>query len=145
MVDRMARDKYSTLLRRYATGRITNLVFEKQSDALIPSKDDAIFGIHQFLWPLYDDVRIWGHRRIGNLSLSREDRSLVAESIVFLHTSREYRWPVYTLTGILRKLLTFGRRPNWDTAHLDEDAWPFACRGEFDDEARKPRLLSGRH
>ncbi len=130
MVERDARDRLALLLRRLATGRITNDEFE---DALPwGSEDAAIWAVfREGAWCLYDDLD--EHRLVGKHRLSRENRREVAKWILFLKSDKEYEWPRHRAWKSLlywpANVITLGLmarmcRRRWRT-DPDRQAWPF--------------------
>lgn len=152
MIDRIARDEYSKLLRKFFRGGITNFEYEDEFDS-IPEDydvdDRTVYAIYQAVWPCYCDLR--KHKMTGNNSLTKEGKRIVARFILFLHTDYPYEWPKPKIEigkGILR-LLSFGlfgkrEHENPEEAKGDEDIWPFFRREDFEEALKHPRLLTGK-
>jgi hypothetical protein len=149
MIDRVARDEMTVLVRRLVACRITNDDFEES----VPHSDDpAIRAVHGAAWRLYSDLET--RRLDGPHRVPKVFRREIARWILFLNSNEEYAWPKYDLFQIYNwplNLLTFGwwerrkeRRSNRFMAAGDFDVWPFMSRTSFENAARNPVLLTGR-
>jgi len=137
MVDRNARDQMVLLLRRLATGRITNDEFETQRP--VSSTDPAVDEIyHRGVWGFYSDLH--EHR----LVLSRGERREIARFILFLKSDLDYQWPRRKLWGellwMLAGLLTLGLAGRLYWRRLGRSGnvsvWPFLRRDDFERAVR---------
>jgi hypothetical protein len=144
VVDRKARNGYAELLRHFAAGRVLNWHYEDASDAFTDSDDPAIFRVFGAMWPAYCDIR--KHYMTGEHCLDKSGRAIVARYILFLHSDREYEWPVPGRWRLFLNLLTLGI---WGLLNPlpqsggDEAVWPFFRRSDLEEEAARPRLLAG--
>ena len=148
MIDHEARRRVSELLRHLVSGQITNDAFE---DALPEgSGDRAVQEISSEAWYLYSDL--WEHRLVGKERLSREARTHVARTILFLKSPLEYEWPEWPfrsrmVSSMLRVLtlgaLGRGARVRYEKAG-DIEVWPFLRRADYDAALKTPPYLSGR-
>lgn len=88
MVDRDARDKYSEIVIKFASGQMSNFDFEKK----VPLSNDAVIDdIFKTLWCFYDDFK--KHHLSGDSALSEEALSHIERWIIFLKSDEEYMWP----------------------------------------------------
>lgn len=92
MVDREVRRQYAQLLRQFGSGRMTNEEYEERQWEISAPDDPALREIASEIWLVYDDVST--HRMIGPHRLSRESRRGIARAVLFLHSDREYGWPL---------------------------------------------------
>ena len=100
MIDRPARDRLASNLRRLASGRITNDEFEaSHSDS---SPDRAVEQIGAWAQWHYDDSRVY--RLIGKDRLPLKTRRTAARAVLFLRTDREYEWPEWPAMFSFRNL-----------------------------------------
>ena len=152
MIDRIARDEYSLLLRRFFSGGITNFDYEKEFDS-IPEEFDAddwsIIAIYQAIWPCYCDLS--KHKMTGKNSLTAEGKKTVARFILFLHTDYPYEWPKpkVEIGMALLRLLTFGlfgkrAADDSDERTGDDEVWPFFRKEDYDEALKQPKFLSGK-
>ncbi len=144
MVDREARDGYAELLRHFAAGRVLNWDYEDASDEFTDSDDPAVFGVFWGVWPAYCDIR--KHHMAGKNRLDKTGRRTVARYVLFLHSDREYEWPVRGRWRPLLNLLTvgvWGLLNPLPKGNGDEAVWPFYRRSDLEEEAARPRLLAG--
>lgn len=151
MVDRDARNKLAEALRHLVSGRITNDDFEEA--VALRTDDTAFHAIKEEVWQLYSDLR--EHRLVGSDAVSKYDRRIVAQFILFLHSDLEYEWPQPPSDGFLkpfaralRRLLSFAPNPRrvddeWKAAG-DFDVWPFIRRKDYEEALSNPKLLRGR-
>lgn len=144
MICRASRDRLALGLRRYVSGKIHN----EELDAIaIDWKDQGAAAAKMEAWFLYSDL--CQHYAIGKHSLSKEQKRLVAQWIVFLHGNSEYLWPErrWSLAFLPINLLTFGwwgRRKFREFKKAgDIEAWPFLQATDRDRAASQPRFLAG--
>ena len=146
MVDRNARDQMVLLLRRLATGRITNDEFEEHLP--ISRADPAVDEIyHRGVWGLYSDLH--EHRLVGRQRLSRSERREIARFVLFLKSDLEYEWPGRhlwkELLWMLAGLLTLGLAGRLYWRRLgrrgDVSVWPFVRQEDFERAMRHPCYL----
>lgn len=144
-VDAPARRLASTLLRRLASGRITNDAFEAQWPS---SPDPALRVLRDAAWFLYSDTH--EYRLAGPDRLLPSVKRHLARWILFLHTELPYAWPEMSrpesLARLFAGLITLGVATRlWKTAlerSDDADVWPFFRRTDFRRALRSPRLLT---
>jgi len=155
MIDRAARDRAATLLRRFVGGRMTNDDFD--SDFPQSRTDPALDALSGASWHLYSDNST--HRLTGRHALTREGRRQVLRWVLFLHSGLEYEWPDFNwyrvvrtpsplIDWLLRGALT--RRKEREAAEIaefqaagDYDVWPFIREADLRRALRHPRLLGG--
>jgi hypothetical protein len=82
MIDPRSRTEAALLLRRFASGRITNDDFDERYPRRSP--DPGVVAVGGVAWTLYSDLRTY--RLVGQKALSSTDRRLVARCMVFLHS-----------------------------------------------------------
>jgi len=149
IIDRDARDITALLIRRLATGRITNDEFEDRQP--LGSPDPAVTEIFdRGASGLYSDLH--EHRLTGSNRLPREARREIARMILFLKNDLDYEWPTPTLwqellwmvTGLLT--LRGGSRfyMRWMGTRGEVGVWPFLRREDFEQAIRSPCYLAGR-
>ena len=120
MVDREARRQYAQLLRQFISGRMTNDEYEKRFDSIQASVGDpAVWEAYHQIWITYDDY--YTHRMTRAHRLTGEDRRSVARMVLFLHSDREYGWPVGQSWGCL---LAFLLAADFWAAVSAVDRWP---------------------
>ena len=139
--DRDARNKTATLLKRYATGHITN---DELADNIPSSDDPAIKAIDDFSWTFYDDLT--QHYAKDKHKLSKTEKKHIARCILFLKSNHEYTYPKegsrssYSLLPLLN-LLTLGLfnkllpRNSKAEEHGDLSVWPFVSRKQLNQTA----------
>jgi hypothetical protein len=132
MVDLESRMNAGLLLRRLASGRLTNDEFDEAYPSW--SRDRGVRNISEFAWSLYSDYHT--HRLLGRHALTPETRRIAARCVLFLHSGVEYEWPDpprIRLGAELRQFLTLGLWPSgyrrafdeWQKS-IDTQLWPFA-------------------
>ncbi len=146
MIDREARIRAALLLRRFAAGRITNVVFDDEYP--VGSPDPGVRAVGDRAWSLYSDFReLW-------LTPTAELRREIARWVVFLHSDAEYGWPPFAFISV--------RAPRWlnrlsgGQLHRRQDAafarwaaggeytvWPFRAAMELTRAAARPKYLVG--
>ena len=120
MVDRQARRQYAQLLRQFISGHMTNKEYEKRFDGIQASAGDpAVQEVYDEIWMTYDDC--YTHRMTGAHQLTGENRHSVARMVLFLHSDREYSWPLSQPWGCL---VTFLLAADFWAAVLAVDRWP---------------------
>ena len=145
MVDRAGRDRLALLLRRLASGRITNADFE--GERLDRSTDEALVALGDAGWSLYNDFGIY--RLHGKHALSPDALKAVARCVLFLDTDLHYEWPPRraSVRGILTTLLTLGlslrrERRAWESSG-PYHVWPFYRESDYQEACAHPRFLAG--
>ena len=145
MIDVEGRKLGALLLRRLASGRITN----DEWDEAFPSSGDAgLRAVEDFGWSLYSDFDTY--RLVGRHALSPELRLIVARCVLFLHSGREYAWPERPrLLPALGWLLSLGmRRSQNDVAfeawqlEIDWQVWPFESSADLAAAVRRPPFFT---
>ena len=128
-IDRSARKRLATLVRRLAAGVITNHQFESEC----PQSDDpAIHSIYCCgLWLLYDDFV--EHKLVGQWALNRRQRTHVARIVLFLLSGLPYRYPRITVFDRL------WHHRQWRAG--DESIWPFYSRSEYEATLQNPVFM----
>ena len=145
MIDREARTATAELLRHFMAGLITN--DELQDRLPRRSGDPAVREVGKASWYLYSDLR--EYRLVGKDKASPAVRAVVARWIAFLHTDREYEFPVVSTLSRLGytvlNLATVGiAGAIWRRRHRAEiENWPFARPSDLADALKSPRLLAG--
>lgn len=143
-IDITSRRAAASLLRQFASGRLTNDEFE---DRWPESRDPALSAVREAAWFLYSDLRTY--KLTGANRLPFAVRRQVARWALFLHSDLAYEWPVASRTETLARsiagLLTMGVATRlWKTALQvaeDADVWPFIRRVDYRRALRVPRLL----
>ncbi|MBX3509357.1 MAG: hypothetical protein KF714_11280 [Parvibaculum sp.] len=157
MIDREARDRAATLLRRFADGEITNEDF--YADYPRSGEDPALRAVFDEAWYYYSDLKT--HYLVGKHALTEEGRDVFARCEFFLLSDLEYRYPKNQFSGLGRPgifliLFTLGiewllylRRRRRDEYLLHEreaagdiSVWPFPSRADY--EAAKLSLSPSR-
>jgi len=145
-VDAAARREYASLLRHFASGRITNREFESR----MPDwREITRHEMDRAVWPLYDDFH--EHKLAGDYRVTPEGRQFIARMILFLRSDLPYRWPRLTglaqLPATLLSIFTIGRFGEWwfryRAPNGDQSVWPFFTRAEYEDALRNPLYLRG--
>jgi hypothetical protein len=144
MIDRIARDKFATLLRRLATGAITNFKFE---DEMIDSQDIALSKIEYHLaWPSYDDF--YEHRMTEDHVLTLGDRRNFARAILFLKSDLPYEWTdLRRPRGFRRLFMSIYMKLNRNYREPvlgDLRVWPFFRRSDYRQALRHPPFLKSK-
>ncbi len=148
MIDRQARNELALLIRRLATGRITNDQFEDTCPC--SAMDSATIHIpSEGVWYLYCDLREYYLR--GKDRLLPEQRRFAARMTLFLKSDLEYEWPTRDLTealmGILLNLLTLGRFAHFYRWYADSygemEVWPFARIEDYQAALKSPPFFNG--
>ena len=120
MVDREARRQYAQLLRQFISGRMTNDEYEKRFDSIQAAAGDPVVReAYEQIWMTYDDW--YTHRMTGSHRLTGENRRSVARMVLFLHSDREYGWPLDQPWGCL---LAFLLAADFWAAVSAVDRWP---------------------
>jgi hypothetical protein len=146
-VDQEARRHLALLVRRFASGSITN---DQLEEKLQDSEEHAILAIFLYgIWPLYHDFA--EHKLTGQWPLSQEGRHWVGRIIIFLHNDYPYRYPHLTglrqLPVMLLFIATLGRfgkiwlRYKWRGG--DRRVWPFYSESEYAQALKHPVFMSG--
>jgi hypothetical protein len=174
MVDRIARDRYSELIRHFCAGLMSNVEYDDRAAVIRRStRDPGVEAVFWAIWGLYDDLRT--HRLTGRWRLTRTTRREVARCLLFLQSNDEYLWPSVRWYGFFRiacmvlaaiglywsaDLRWYG--PGVIAASItvytavgivgrrslrrqgDEASWPFLHTEGLEEARRHPRLLNGR-
>ena len=148
MIDEKARIWGALLLRRLASGRITNDEFDEAYPEGSP--DRGVRSVWEFGYSLYSDY--YTYRLLGRHALGAEARRIVARCVLFLHSGLEYTWPeppAVQLWPALRQVLTLGL---WRSGYaqalnawqqsVDAAVWPFASRAELRRAATHPPFFA---
>lgn len=141
MVNREKRLEASGLIRKLATGELTNDDFE---DSFPREGDDpALAEIYQRLWFFWSDR--FTHRLTGPHQLSEDNFRLCERCVLFLGTDLEYEWPramaeaplslvFYRLLRMKRHQERIERKALNELERLgDLDVWPFIRRSDYED------------
>ena len=146
MIDRPARDSVALLIRRLASGRISNQDYE---DAWWATKthDEAVRAVLDAGWALYDDYRTYRLR--GAAALPPATLAAISRCVLFLTSDLEYEWPPLRPSPLFLAgtLLTLGimqrrRRARWE-ASGDHHVWPFRRYSDFKRALAHPPFLAG--
>jgi hypothetical protein len=143
-----ARKQLALLVRRLASGSITNDQFEDQLPA---SEESALHDIYFYgVWPLYDDFV--EHKLKNQWSLSQEGANWVGRIVLFLQSEKPYRYPKLMgysqLPVMLLSIITlgwFGRfwlRYKWRDG--EHSVWPFFSQLEYEEALKRPVFLCGK-
>jgi hypothetical protein len=146
-IDKEARKQLALLVRRLASGSITNDQFE---DQLPESDESALHDIYFYgVWPLYDDLV--EHKLKNQWALTQEGKEWVARIVLFLRSGNAYRYPILAgfsqLPVMFLSIITlgwFGRfwlKYKWRDG--DQSVWPFFSKSEYEDTLKHPILLNG--
>jgi len=151
-VDGIARSKAALLLRRFATGAMTNDDFE---DCMPITSDPAIAAIWNSVWCYYSDFRT--HRLLGRDRLHPDLKRVWIRWILFLDSENKYEWPeisaagneptVNVETGFGQWLRSvFAKDTKKSTTNNCEfvghyPAWPFISQKDYRSALRNPRRL----
>jgi len=146
MIDREARNILAEQLRHFVSGLITNDEFNNRLP--VKTQDTGFWAVEEEAWTLYSDW--YQHRLTGSHSVATSDRHIICRLILFLYSDLEYEWKKHPCTGFFRMfahIISSGRIPEhydrkWKTQG-DYDVYPFFRRSDFEQENRKPKLLSG--
>jgi hypothetical protein len=132
MVDVESRTNAALLLRRLASGRLTNDEFDEWYPEW--SKDRGVGKVWEFGWSLYSDY--FTYRLLGRHALSAKARRIVARCVLFLHSGLEYAWPDPPRKRLGEELRQFFTLGLWRSGYrqameewrqsIDVEAWPFA-------------------
>jgi len=114
MIDPTSRTEAALLLRRLASGRITNDDFDERYPRRSP--DPGVVAVGEVAWTLYSDLRTY--RLVGSKALSSADRRLVARCVLFLHSGLPYSWLPFRKTPFLSGVRRLFRAKR----HVTEDA-----------------------
>lgn len=151
MIDRVSRDKLALVIRRFATGKITNFEFENamfkinqnHRDSAI-CQDNAIECIVDYMWRFYDDLR--EYKAINRDKFNKDVKKHIAKIILFLQSDFEYVYPKSSsLTGFLN-ILSFGIYGYFINKKFekagDMDYYPFRHRDDFDTSLKFVKFLN---
>ncbi len=149
MIDRLERDRLALLLRRLASGRITNDDYDNERPTR--SRDRGLQAVSDAGWTLYSDYH--SYRLRGRRALLRHTVDQIGHCVLFLASDLEYEWPPpppLGALGILVAIVTLGwvdlREPQlWDAWRSagDHNVWPFYRRADYEEAIRHPRFLVG--
>ena len=143
LIDPTSRTEAALLLRRLASGRITNDDFDDRYPRRSP--DLGVVAIGELAWTLYSDLGTY--RLVGVNALSSADRRLVARCVLFLHSGLPYSWPPFQKKPMLSRLrgLFSARRHATEKAlqaTIDFEIWPFASAADITRAAHVPNVLT---
>jgi hypothetical protein len=134
-VDRPARRRAASLVRRFAAGDLTNDQFE---DRYPESRDRAIRAIRSRVWFYCDDLH--EHRLTGSDRPTPEGLAQMEQCALFLESEKPYEWPRHPAGGHLPlPMLLFP--PAWPLllwAHVrfqragESACWPFLRREDLE-------------
>lgn len=137
MIDRTARSKTVSLLKKFAAGHITN---DELADNIPNSQDPVIKAVDDFAWTLYNDLK--QHYAKDKHKLSKSEKKNIARCILFLKSDNEYTYPkdkfypLHTFIPLLN-LLSLGLfskflpRNSKADEHGDLSVWPFVSRKQL--------------
>jgi hypothetical protein len=145
-VDKEARKQLALLVRRLASGSITNDQFE---DQLPESDESALHDIFFYgVWPLYDDFV--EHKLKNQWALTKDGKEWVGRIVLFLRSGTVYRYPILTgltqLPVMFLSIITFGwfntywLKYKWGDG--DQTVWPFFSRSEYEEALKHPMYLN---
>ncbi len=150
-IDREARTKAASLLRRILEGNATNYQFEDEWPS--SRSDSALDAIVNMLWFTYDD---YPEYKFSEKRFRKEDVEMVQRCEIFLKLDCEYVWPKVNLA----RLFSMPSPSNWfhrmlkldkRKAHLlkkkeleiesfksagDFEVWPFLRRNDYERELK---------
>jgi hypothetical protein len=155
-VDRQSRDKAAKLLRRFASGQITNDEFE---DSMPETGDPAIHAIWDTAWYYYNDIK--RHKLVNVYRLHPDTRRMWVRWVLFLDSNHPYLWPdignpgndptAGAEDGLINLLKRLVVRSSGDQskAEIFESAgyypvWPFISTKDYREVLRRPKRLAGR-
>lgn len=85
MIDRLTRDRYAELLRRFIAGQVTNFEYEDRFDEVaidLDIADPAVEELFRVMWFPYCDIR--KHKMTGVHAIEGENRQTVLQFLLFL-------------------------------------------------------------
>ncbi len=150
IVDRVARSEAAMLLRRFASGQLTNDQFDNNMPV---TPDPAIAAIWDTAWAYYSDFK--EHRLTGQDRLHPDTKRAWIRWIMFLDTELKYLWPAISQPGNdpvaqresavaawLRAV--FVREDKSSNAGIFESTghypvWPFISQKDYREALRNPR------
>lgn len=153
-MDRAARDRASTLLRRLANGQFSNDQFE---DAMPRSSDPAIYAIFDTAWLYYSDFNEYW--LVGSHRLHPDMKRAWIRWILFLDSDLRYEWPPIRHPGadpmaqqgggLISTVLGLFGKGQPDAASVFDTAgrypvWSFISAKDYRQALRSPRRLAGR-
>lgn len=148
MIDRPSRDRLSTALRHYVSGRITN---DDLDEVEVDWRDRGAVAVKERAWGLYTDT--YQHRAVGLHYLPKSARDEIGRWILFLHSEHEYAWPHFSFLQIVNwpmNILTIGLWESRKQKRLDEfitagdfSVWPFISRQDYEGSLEHPRFFAG--
>ncbi|WP_442485415.1 hypothetical protein [Aeoliella sp. SH292] len=95
MVDTELRLRLAQDMRLLVTGRLSNDDFDDSYyDYYRDSKDPAVRVIGEFCWALYSSDVLWPYYLKGWHEIGRETKRTATYAFLFLHTNREYGYPL---------------------------------------------------
>lgn len=172
MIDIERRKKLAFHLRQLSVGLTTNDDFENNiaddvSYGWLPEQyyrskqvkhDDAVIvPMLELCWGLYNDTK--SHKLKGKYALNHEAEIIIAHSILFLHSNREYEWPYIqtivsgSIRDLLCEILTLGytwRARNRKLQQAFEEhkklgdyhVWPFFRNSDYQEQLQKQPFLN---
>jgi hypothetical protein len=134
-IDRPARQRAASLVRRFAAGNLTN---EELDDRYPESGDRAVRAVKRRIWFYSDDLR--EHRLTGPDRPTPEQLATLEQCALFLESERPYEWPRHPAGGHLPvPMLLFP--PAWPLllwVHVrfqragERACWPFIRREDLE-------------
>jgi hypothetical protein len=133
MIDKLARQNSAKILEEFYAGRLSTWDFEDQW----PQADDRVINdIIDLLNSVYNENK---NSKLDPDNLTDQGRIIIQNSIRFLRTDAEYKWPVYPLvpTGLryFQDLLMSRAEDekNWNQycASGNFNYWPFLKEEQF--------------
>jgi hypothetical protein len=167
MIDTARRKKLALHLRHLSVGLTTNDEFEEAvtesithgwlpeqyyRSKQVKNDDPIIQPMLDLCWGLYDDTR--QHRLTKSDKLTKEALRIIARSILFLHSDRDYEWSYFdtnnpllkfSLKDLILTILTLGHHYiKKRKAHLisyyqwqqqgEYDVWPFFRKIDYQNQ-----------
>ena|SRR5437868_6469629 len=122
MVLRESRDQVTSLVKRFASGEITNDEFSENFPH--DERDPLLIAIYEAFWFTYSDLRT---HRLNRTKVTPRFDQLVKRTLAFLASNKEYEWPKEaTAPSFLFMLPWYRRRMEQRLSKIgDYGAWPF--------------------
>ena len=148
MVNREARDRAATALRRFLVCETTNKEFDREFTEISATwkrkKDRAITAVYGFAWNLYDDFE--EHKLDGIWEPEDVVRQMAERCVRFLQTDLEYEWRRAEFIGLdWRRIFSkFLHWIKWEAdprrrfgqfmaeSAGDVSVWPFYRRDDYE-------------
>ena len=179
MIDKVRRKNLAFHLRQFSVGLTSNDDFESAvmddvSDGWLPEQyyrsksaknddDPIIRPMLELCWGLYDDTR--NHKLVRGDALSKESLKIIARSILFLTSEKEYEWPYFNTNNpllrfswedLILSILTLGHHYRdkkeehiisyyeWQKSG-EYEVWPFLKKSDYEDQLKFPPFLHVRN